>query len=54
MDDRRPRGQSDLRRRPEAAGRSFPAGEALVPDGVAGEETLVRLVATAPGANGPR
>jgi len=31
----------------------FQQGEALVPDGIAGEETLVRLVATAPGANGP-
>ncbi len=31
----------------------FQQGEALVPDGLAGEETLVRLVATAPGANGP-
>ena len=27
--------------------------ESLVPDGIAGEETLVRLVATAPGANAP-
>src|SRR5438132_1060569 len=32
---------------------SFQQGEALVPDGIAGEETLVRLVATTPGANGP-
>jgi general secretion pathway protein A len=31
----------------------FQQGEALLPDGIAGEETLVRLVATAPGANGP-
>src|SRR5262245_14376068 len=31
----------------------FQQAEALVPDGIAGEETLVRLVATAPGANGP-
>jgi general secretion pathway protein A len=31
----------------------FQQGEALVPDGIAGEETLVRLAATAPGANGP-
>jgi general secretion pathway protein A len=31
----------------------FQQGEALVPDGIAGEETLVRLVATASGANGP-
>jgi len=31
----------------------FQQVEALVPDGIAGEETLVRLVATAPGANGP-
>ena len=31
----------------------FQQGEALVPDGIAGEETLVRLVATAEGANGP-
>ncbi len=31
----------------------FQQGEALVPDGIAGEETLVRLVATTPGANGP-
>jgi murein L,D-transpeptidase YcbB/YkuD len=31
----------------------FQQGEALMPDGIAGEETLVRLVATAPGANGP-
>jgi len=27
--------------------------ESLVPDGIAGEETLVRLVATAPGADSP-
>ena len=39
----------DLRRRVAA----FQQGESLVPDGIAGEETLVRLVATAPGANGP-
>jgi general secretion pathway protein A len=39
----------DLKRRVAV----FQQGEALVPDGVAGEETLVRLVATAPGANGP-
>jgi general secretion pathway protein A len=31
----------------------FQQGETLVPDGIAGEETLVRLVATAEGANGP-
>ena len=31
----------------------FQQGEALVPDGIAGEETLVRLAATASGANGP-
>jgi general secretion pathway protein A len=31
----------------------FQQGEALLPDGIAGEETLVRLAATAPGANGP-
>ena len=31
----------------------FQQVEALLPDGIAGEETLVRLVATAPGANGP-
>ena len=31
----------------------FQQGEALMPDGIAGEETLVRLVATAPGATGP-
>ncbi len=31
----------------------FQQVESLVPDGIAGEETLVRLVATAPGANGP-
>jgi general secretion pathway protein A len=31
----------------------FQQGEALMPDGIAGEETLVRLVATASGANGP-
>jgi general secretion pathway protein A len=31
----------------------FQQGEALWPDGIAGEETLVRLVATAPGATGP-
>jgi len=31
----------------------FQQGEALVPDGIAGEETLVRLAATAPGASGP-
>lgn len=31
----------------------FQQVEALVPDGIAGEETLVRLVATEPGANGP-
>ncbi len=31
----------------------FQQGEALIPDGIAGEETLVRLAATAPGANGP-
>ena len=31
----------------------FQQGEALMPDGIAGEETLVRLVAMAPGANGP-
>jgi general secretion pathway protein A len=31
----------------------FQQVEALVPDGIAGEETLMRLVATAPGANGP-
>jgi len=39
----------DLRQRVAA----FQQGESLVPDGIAGEETLVRLVATAPGANGP-
>jgi general secretion pathway protein A len=39
----------ELKRRVAA----FQQGEALVPNGVAGEETLVRLVATAPGANGP-
>ena len=39
----------DLRQRVAA----FQQGESLVPDGNAGEETLVRLVATAPGANGP-
>ena len=31
----------------------FQQGEALIPDGIAGEETLVRLAATAPGASGP-
>jgi general secretion pathway protein A len=31
----------------------FQQGEALVPDGIAGEETLVRLAATVPGTNGP-
>jgi general secretion pathway protein A len=31
----------------------FQQGEALLPDGIAGEETLVRLAATAPGATGP-
>ena len=31
----------------------FQQGEALMPDGIAGEDTLVRLVATAPGASGP-
>jgi general secretion pathway protein A len=31
----------------------FQQGEALVPDGIAGEETLVRLAATAPGASAP-
>ena len=31
----------------------FQQVESLIPDGIAGEETLVRLVATAPGANGP-
>ena len=31
----------------------FQQSEALMPDGIAGEETLVRLVATAPGATGP-
>src|SRR5262249_14313854 len=31
----------------------FQQGEALMPDGIAGEETLVRLVATTPGATGP-
>ena len=39
----------ELKRRVAA----FQQGEALVPDGIAGEETLVRLVATAPGADGP-
>jgi general secretion pathway protein A len=39
----------DLRRKVAV----FQQVEALVPDGIAGEETLVRLVATAPGANGP-
>jgi general secretion pathway protein A len=39
----------DLKRRVAV----FQQGEALVPDGIAGEETLVRLVATASGANGP-
>jgi general secretion pathway protein A len=32
---------------------AFQQGESLTPDGVAGEETLVRLAAAAPGANGP-
>ena len=31
----------------------FQQVESLVPDGIAGEERLVRLVATAPGANDP-
>ena len=31
----------------------FQQVESLIPDGIAGEETLVRLVATAPGANAP-
>ena len=39
----------DLRRKVAV----FQQGEALIPDGIAGEETLVRLSATAPGANGP-
>ena len=39
----------DLKRRVAV----FQQGEALMPDGIAGEETLVRLVATASGANGP-
>jgi general secretion pathway protein A len=32
---------------------AFQQGESLTPDGIAGEETLVRLAAAAPGANGP-
>jgi general secretion pathway protein A len=32
---------------------TFQQGESLTPDGIAGEETLVRLAAAAPGASGP-
>jgi murein L,D-transpeptidase YcbB/YkuD len=39
----------ELRRRVAA----FQQVESLMPDGIAGEETLVRLAAAVPGANGP-
>jgi general secretion pathway protein A len=32
---------------------AFQQVESLMPDGIAGEETLVRLAAAVPGANGP-
>src|SRR5262249_60829600 len=39
----------DLKQRVAA----FQQGVSLTPDGIAGEETLVRLAAAAPGASGP-
>ena len=39
----------ELKRRVAA----FQQTESLTPDGIAGEETLVRLAATRPGGNGP-
>ena len=39
----------ELKRRVAA----FQQVESLTPDGIAGEETLVRLAAAAPGASGP-
>ena len=45
--------RSPLRRRPQAARGAFQQAHALTPDGIAGEETLLRLSTKAPGSVAP-